>query len=157
MEVEHMYFVDRSKIRQTVTHIDHLLTVYDELSIDTVSGQLSLERLTHVLIESIIDVGNMMIDGFIMRDPGSYEDIIDILVDEKVIPEQDGDRYKAVIRLRDLLVRDYLNIDHQHIQEVLKEHKDVLKNFSSHVHTYLNNELGVVNAFANDEKQSDTE
>lgn len=28
-----------------------------------------------------------MIDGFIMRDPGSYEDIIDILVDERVIPK----------------------------------------------------------------------
>ncbi|GAA3319942.1 hypothetical protein GCM10020331_028930 [Ectobacillus funiculus] len=30
-----------------------------------------------------LDVGNAIIDGFIMRDPGSYEDIIDILVDEK--------------------------------------------------------------------------
>ena len=26
-----------------------------------------------------------MIDGFIMRDPGSYEDIIDIMEDERVI------------------------------------------------------------------------
>ena len=37
------------------------------------------------VIESIIDVGNTMIDGFIMRDPGGYEDIIDIMEDEKVI------------------------------------------------------------------------
>ena len=35
-------------------------------------------------MESMMDVGNLMIDGFIMRDPGSYEDIIDILVDEKL-------------------------------------------------------------------------
>ena len=47
--------------------------------------KLALERVNYLLIESIIDVGNSMIDGFIMRDPGSYEDIIDILVDEKVM------------------------------------------------------------------------
>ena len=35
----------------------------------------------------MMDVGNLMIDGFIMRDPGSYEDIIDILIDEKVITQ----------------------------------------------------------------------
>lgn len=29
-----------------------------------------------------------MIDGFIMRDPGSYDDIMDILVDEKVVTEK---------------------------------------------------------------------
>ena len=29
-----------------------------------------------------------MIDGFIMRDPGGYEDIIDIMEDEKVITKE---------------------------------------------------------------------
>src|SRR5690625_4895185 len=76
MGVEHMYFVDRSKIRETVSHIDDLLSIYEDIRVKTAIGQLSLEHLTHVLIESIIDVGNMMIDGFIMRDPGSYQDII---------------------------------------------------------------------------------
>ena len=38
-----------------------------------------------------------MIDGFIMRDPGSYEDIIDILMDERVISEEDGQGMKEVI------------------------------------------------------------
>lgn len=35
-----------------------------------------------------------MIDGFIMRDPGSYDDIMDILVDEKVVTEKEGDELK---------------------------------------------------------------
>ena len=49
--------------------------------------QLALERMVQISIDSVLDVGNAMIDGFIMRDPGSYEDIIDILLDEKVITE----------------------------------------------------------------------
>ncbi len=150
-----MYFVNRNKLIQTLDYIDGLLDTLEKQPFETKIENLGLERLAHMLIEAIIDVGNMMIDGFIMRDPGSYEDIIDILVDEKVIPQQDEDEYKAVIRLRDQLVRGYLNIDHKHIHEVLTKHQTKLNNFSSHVHTYLNNELGVVNAFANDAKQDE--
>ena len=32
-----------------------------------------------MLIESSVDIGNMIIDGFILRDPGNYKDVIDIL------------------------------------------------------------------------------
>lgn len=32
--------------------------------------RLALERTASVLIEAVIDVGNQMIDAFIMRDPG---------------------------------------------------------------------------------------
>lgn len=151
MEVEHMYFVDRSKIRETVEYIDDLLKVYNnDVSIESASGQLSLERLTHVLIEAIIDVGNMMIDGFIMRDPGSYEDIIDILIDEKVIPKDEESAYKEIIQLRKMLVADYLKVDHELLNNKLKTHLQTLQQFSSHILTYLNNELGVANAFSNE-------
>src|SRR5690625_2120003 len=145
-----MYFVDRSQIRQTVAHIDYLLEVYEQGSINEVTERLSLERIVHVLIESIVDVGNMMIDGFIMRDPGSYEDIIDILIDEKVLPEKEEKAYKEIIKLRQMLVNDYLNVDHEQLNDQMKRHFDTLKLFSSHILTYLKNELGVANAFSNE-------
>ncbi|MEB4616704.1 DUF86 domain-containing protein, partial [Leucobacter sp. M11] len=59
--------------------------------------KLGLERIGHTLIESVLDVGNSMIDGFIMRDPGSYEDIIDILLDEKVINDEMSKDLKRLI------------------------------------------------------------
>ena len=88
-----MYFVDRSKIEETLKFFDTLLTEVTQSAYQSTLEKLGLERLAHMLVESIIDVGNMMIDGFIMRDPGSYEDIIDILVDEKVLPEDESDSY----------------------------------------------------------------
>jgi len=107
-----MYFVDREKIEQTLKYMDELLRELNQNSFDSTLEKLSLERLVNMLIESTLDVGNMLIDGFIMRDPGSYEDIIDILVDEKVIPVSDQESYKEVIKLRNIVVRDYLKIDH---------------------------------------------
>src|SRR5690625_3666742 len=105
-----LYFVDRSKIDETLQYIDAILQEMVEQEYDTFMQKLSLERAIHILIESILDVGNMMIDGFIMRDPGSYEDIIDIMIDENVLPKQDEKAYKDLIQLRSMLVNDYLNI-----------------------------------------------
>ena len=145
-----MYFVDRSRIEQTLAYIDKLLHEFDRHSFDSPIEYLSLERLVHMLIESTLDVGNLMIDGFIMRDPGSYEDIIDILADEKVIPEEDKDGYKEVIRLRNQVVRDYLTVDHEVLRKTIGANKKKLDGFSSHITTYLDNELGVAHAFSNE-------
>lgn len=145
-----MYFIDRSKIEETLLYMENLLQTLDQYSFTSFMEKLSLERIAHMTIESTLDVGNMMIDGFIMRDPGGYEDIIDILVDEKVLPEAEKESYKEVIRLRKMLVKDYVTIDHGALKAVLLETKPVLAQFSTHVRTYLVNELGVANAFSNE-------
>ncbi|MGM8365196.1 DUF86 domain-containing protein [Virgibacillus sp. W0181] len=145
-----MYFVDRSKIEKTLEYVDTILHIYPQQAVHTFVEKLSLERAVHLLIESILDVGNMMIDGFIMRDPGSYNDIIDILIDEKVLPEADEQVYKQLIQLRSSIVKDYLNIDHSDLESYLAANRKQLKTFSSHVRVYLDNEFGVANAFSNE-------
>ncbi|GIO28633.1 type VII toxin-antitoxin system HepT family RNase toxin [Ornithinibacillus bavariensis] len=142
-----MYFVERKKVEATLQFIERLLTEHKTITVESYQEKLALERLTQLLIEAIIDVGNMMIDGFIMRDPGSYEDIIDILVDERVIPASDSNAYKAVIELRKMLVKDYLHIDYDKLNRVITENYSVLLQFTSRVREYLHNELGVANAF----------
>lgn len=78
-----MYFVDQKKIEETLVYVEQILNEVHHQRIDSFKDKLFLERAAEVMIESMLDVGNMMIDGFIMRDPGSFEDIIDILIDEK--------------------------------------------------------------------------
>ncbi|MEI3599549.1 MULTISPECIES: DUF86 domain-containing protein [unclassified Oceanobacillus] len=147
MEGHSMYFVDRKKIEENLTYMDHLLNLLENESFDSPIEKLGKERIVHILIESTLDVGNMMIDGFIMRDPGSYEDIIDILVDEKVIPAEHEVAYKNFISLRKNLVTDYVNVEEVQLDETIAECLPVLNGFSSHIQAYLKNELGVANAF----------
>lgn len=147
-----MYFVDRNEIRETLVYTNKLLETFDKtMTIDSMPDKLSLERMVQMVIESILDVGNMMIDGFIMRDPGSYEDIVDILIDEKVLPEQDESKYKALIKLRQMVVQDYLVVDHELLRSTMVESEKALQQFSSHVIKYLDNELGVAHAFSNEQ------
>lgn len=151
-----MYFVDRNQIEKALCHIEELLTLYkreDNWEEDLIHS-LALSRLSHDIIEAIIDVGNTMIDGFIMRDPGSYEDIIDIMDDEKVISTDMTGPIKKIIMLRQMIVRKFIEVDTKKIIATIDESYDALNLFPSKVRHYLENELGPVSAFlpAGDER-----
>lgn len=148
-----MYFVDRNKITLNLQHIEELITIIEgQSSWSSPIEQLAIQRIGHNLMEAMMDVGNTMIDGFIMRDPGSYDDIIDILVDEKVItPEMDAP-LKQVVGLRKMLVREFIAVDQDEVVRVLSENLHAVKAFPSHVQNYLENELGPVSAFLPEEQ-----
>ena len=144
-----MYFVDRNQISESLNHMEVLLELYrneNEWQKDIIHS-LALERIANIVIESVIDVGNTMIDGFIMRDPGSYEDIIDIMEDERVITSEMADPLKQVIELRKMIVREFTKVDIGTIVTVLNTSMDVLLEFPNKVRHYLENELGPVSAF----------
>lgn len=146
-----MYFVDRSKIEKTLAYMEELLKEIRDNQFNTRIEQLGLERSVHLIIESMMDVGNMMIDGFIMRDPGSYHDIIDIMIDERVIPKEDESSYKKIVDLRQMLVQDYLEINDELLAEVIKKELPTIEKFKTYIITYLNDELDVANAFSKED------
>ncbi|MFJ7753032.1 DUF86 domain-containing protein [Peribacillus muralis] len=145
-----MYFVDRQKIEQILVFLEKQLGIFEGLdNRDGDHSELITERLIHTSIDSVLDAGNAIIDGFIMRDPGSYDDIIDILHDEKVISEDKMVQFKKVLPLRKMLVQDFIEVDHQELHSVFKENIGAFKSFPHSVRDYLTNELGPVSAFKN--------
>ncbi|WML30221.1 DUF86 domain-containing protein [Neobacillus sp. OS1-32] len=145
-----MYFVDREKIETTLVYLEAQIRLFaSKKEWETPLEKAALERITQMCLESVLDVGNTMIDGFIMRDPGSYEDIIDILMDEKVISQETGEALKVLISFRKPLVQSYTDIDHQQLLEQFSQHLPALSIFAENVRDYLKNELGPVSAFRN--------
>ena len=145
-----MYFVDRQKIGQIVDYLEKQLGLFEgQENWDGELLELSVERIIHTSIDSVLDAGNAVIDGFIMRDPGSYEDIVDILLDEKVITETISVQFKKVLPLRKMLVQDFIEVNHQVLLAVFKENIEAFKQFPELVRSYLINELGPVSAFKN--------
>lgn len=145
-----MYFVDRQKIERTLQYIEKNVEIFsNQSSWETEIEKKALERIAVSCIEGILDTGNAMIDGFIMRDPGSYEDIIDILEDEKVVATQEANNLKEIIRLRKMLVQDYLEINDATVLSILTTHRDTILSFCHSTRTYLVRELGPVTAFKN--------
>jgi uncharacterized protein YutE (UPF0331/DUF86 family) len=129
--VKTVYFVDREQIEAKLNFLENQLELFKSQGEEWTSSieRAALERICHMSIETILDVGNAIIDGFIMRDPGSYEDIIDILLDRKV------------------LVQDYLEVDHKKLVLTFVTHGINLNAFPTNVRNYIKNELGPVTAF----------
>lgn len=143
-----MYNVDQTKIEEILANMTNLLKIAEPLLnkeenkviADKIS-MLAIERVLHISIESIVDVGNLLIDGFIMRDPGGYLDIIEILEDEEVLPKQVAEKVKKVVLFRKPLVHDYTQINQKDLIKVLNEEYHTLLNFGNHVKAYLEKEL----------------
>lgn len=147
--VKTMYFVDREQIEAKLNFLENQLDLFKSQADEWTSTieRAALERICHMSIETILDVGNAIIDGFIMRDPGSYEDIIDILLDEKVINNDEAVGLKEVIHLRKVLVQDYLDVDHEKLVLMFVTNEHNLNSFPTNVRNYIKNELGPVTAF----------
>lgn len=143
-----MYFVDRNKIEHTLGFFERQLALFHSQTDwkSEIEG-LALERIGHLLIECILDTGNDMIDGFIMRDPGSYDDIMDILVDEKVVTEEEGAQLKQLIAYRKTLVQQYQLADSAELYKLITAYLAVLQAFPKRIRIYLETELGPVSAF----------
>jgi uncharacterized protein YutE (UPF0331/DUF86 family) len=145
-----MYFVDREKIEKTLQFLQENIEIIEsQKAWTTVIEKKAIERIGQTIIESILDVGNSMIDGFIMRDPGSFEDIIDILEDEKVVTVNDAVSLRKVIKLRKNVVLEYLSVEHDLLIETLMNELETIKAYAPAINQYLANELGPVSAFRN--------
>jgi uncharacterized protein YutE (UPF0331/DUF86 family) len=146
-----LYFVDRKKIEDSLSYIEEVNQIILENNVwNTKIDKLAIERAVHMTIEAIIDVGNAMIDGFIMRDPGSYEDIVEILRDESVVSSDAAAHLKELILLRKDLIYGYHGIDHDKLFDTLSKVKHAMTQFPSDVRRYLTEELGPVSAFIPD-------
>lgn len=150
-----MYFVNREVLEDRLRYINKVLEYLKEQQNAPSSIQeiLACERAIHMSIEAILDVGNQIIDGFIMRDPGSYEDIIHILQDEQVISSQEEEQLISYIKLRKALLSDYDKLQATTIWEVFQGSKEALHAFPMKVNSYLDESLGPVNAFIPDKKK----
>jgi uncharacterized protein YutE (UPF0331/DUF86 family) len=72
--------------------------------------QLAAERALHIAMECVTDVGNLLIDTLIMRDPSSYEDIVQILAEEDVIAKDFAAHFLDAVRFRRILVHEYKTV-----------------------------------------------
>ncbi|TCI73322.1 DUF86 domain-containing protein [Exiguobacterium sp. SH0S7] len=142
-----MYFVNREKINETLAHMETMLHRIDQLEGDAFTLELAKERLAVHLMEGVIDVGNSMIDGFIMRDPGSYEDIVDILLDERVLDAQTAQAAKELVMMRAYYVREFVTSDSARFDAWTERQKETFAAFPGQVRRYLEVELGPVSAF----------
>lgn len=140
-----MYFVDKTLLNKRLAYIEEMANLVDT------NDRLALERTCQMLIEATVDVGNMIIDAFILRDPGSYQDVIDIMEQEKVIGKEDALKFKETLKWRTELTRNYTDIDHQAMKDDFLKNIDAYKDFKSNFEHFVKSDPQAVTAFSTDD------
>lgn len=144
-----MYFVDQQQIHQRleqVTLVHHAAVQVQEGWDNSLIMHMAEERALHLAIEIVTDVGSLLIDGFIMRDASSYEDIIEIIAQEGVLGPEQRDQLLQLVLLRKPLVQQYADWKRDGLHPLLPTLPACLEQFKSAVEHYLKQELG---GFAN--------
>ncbi len=79
------------------------------------------ERYLHLSIECILDIGNHIIADRGFRKPDTYADVLEILAEEGVISGNLNKKLAGMAAFRNVLVHDYLKLDHDKVYEILRE------------------------------------
>ncbi|WP_438349729.1 DUF86 domain-containing protein [Paenibacillus sp. FA6] len=140
-----MYYVNKEQIEGRLHTIPEIVTGL-QIVADQWDGGLILgfaqERALHLAIEVVTDIGSYLIDGFIMRDASSYEDILDITHEEKVFNSTVHAVLISLVKLRKPLVQNYYEWDRPSLHPLTQALPTILNEFSTSVRDYLDQELG---------------
>ena len=144
-----MYFVDKEKLTQKLTYLQGLTKDYDKNK----DNRYAYDRIAQMLIESSVDIGNMIIDGFILRDPGNYKDVIDILELENVISKETQTHINDTVDVRKQFAHNYTELDVKEIMPLFDKALPYYKQFIQEVAQFLESENVPITAFGKGENQ----
>lgn len=138
-----MYYVNVQDIRLRLNAIPELTEALDQLTAEwsgTLLQGLAQERLLHLAIETVTDVGSCLIDGYLMRDASSYSDIIEIIGGEGVLDEELNKQLQGLAQLRRPLVQEYYSWPRRELHDSTAQLAGWLRSFGEQVESYLRKE-----------------
>jgi len=124
-----VYSVRAEWLRQ---HVDELVVIGDDRTM-----VWAAERAFHVAVECMADIGNDLIDALVMRDPGSYSDILGVLAEEQVVSRSWFQKFEPAIAFRSKIVKGYMGLQAVESTQNLVQFIPLLPEFSDSIKEYL--------------------
>ncbi|MBB6735039.1 DUF86 domain-containing protein [Cohnella zeiphila] len=139
-----MYYVNREGIERRLACIPDLAAAAAELASGWTGSRiegLAQERALHLALEIVTDAGSFLIDGFMMRDASSYEDIVEVIAGENVVPAERAEKLRELVLLRKPLVQEYDSWPRTALHPLTAELPELLTGFADDVGNFLRKEL----------------
>lgn len=137
--------VDKEKLAKYIQELETYLKHLAELQKYKEEEVLSdwkiydlVDRKLHLALETFLTLGEMVISEFGFKKPSTYSDIPGVLFENKVIGRELKDKLVDLSRFRNVLVHDYLYLDHQKVYEHLQKDPAFIKGFIEAVKKFTN-------------------
>lgn len=102
-----------AKIRKMLNFLNKAAKMSKNDYFEDVEFQIVTERGIQIIAQAILDIGNHLISHFGWGKPETYRQVISILVSNGVLPEKIRKDLENLTGLRNILVHDYININHE--------------------------------------------
>jgi len=129
--------VDRDFIqRKTDRLVEYITDLEDQRHISVADWETNkmlrnhLERTLQKTVESCLNIGKHLIAGMNLRTPEDYKDIMVILTEAGILPQEKLSKFKKMAQFRNIIVHDYEKIDPHIILDILRQDLDDLRLFA---------------------------
>ncbi len=124
------------KMSQRVDWLEEIKNREDDWEKD-LTYVLASERALHTSVEFTTDIASIIIDALVMRDPGSYSDILKVLVEEDVLQKEWFDSFVGILPLRARFIRDHANIEPLEVKDAVHQYTDAFQPFMDTIASYI--------------------
>jgi uncharacterized protein YutE (UPF0331/DUF86 family) len=125
------------KLREVVANLETLRHLPCEELAASFRNYWLAERGLQLATEILFDIGNHILAGRFDWSPSTYEEIPQKLCERKVISEELRDRLRGLGGFRNILVHDYLDVDHDLLYGFLQEELGCFLGFADEVEDFL--------------------
>lgn len=137
--------VDKEKLTKLLRELEIYLQQAEELQ-KTDKGEYFnnwkvhdlVERKLHLLLETFLSIGDMIISEFRLRKPDTYGDIPRILHENKIIDSELCEKLVNLAKFRNVLVHEYLYLDRERVYEHLQNDPGIIKQFMGEIKEFIN-------------------
>ncbi len=127
-------------IEQNVRELQRATDITREKYSDDIRSRRFVERSLQVIIEACIDSAQHIIADENLREPVSYRDTFTVLVENRILPENERETFEKIAMFRNLLVHYYEKIDDTIVYGIFKNKLSDFKRYISHIIEFLDKE-----------------
>ena len=115
------------RLEQCIQRLGHLRRRSREEYLANADAQTLAERLFQIATQCLLDIGNHVIAEEGLGTPEDAEGILDCLQRSGAIPADLHARTRGLAGFRNILVHDYLGIDHRIVYDLLGRLEDLIE------------------------------
>ena len=136
--------VDRERLARFIQELEKYLGQLSELQKMEKQEYLNnwrmyyvVDRTLHLALETFLNIGEIVITECKFRKPDTYADIPRILQENGVIPKELEEKLIDLAKFRNVLVHEYLYLNHEIVYKHLKTDPDIIKKYLSYVKKFI--------------------
>lgn len=122
-----------AKIRDSAKRLRPLAALSMDAFLRDPDASLKAERLLEIAAQAMIDIGSHLVAAKGLRKPEEYAEVFTILGEAGVLPRDLASRLEKLAGLRNILVHEYLAVDHRLLHEHLSRYLGDFEAFATAV------------------------